>query len=82
MVVTIEDGLSPSPGRPRVVAEGPYFSPPWASRIVNRTYDITPDGRRLLMVKSGNPDELQSPRELHVVFNWFEELERLVPTEN
>ena len=83
MVVTIEDGLSPNPGRPRVVAEGPYFSPPWASRIVNRTYDITPDGRRLLMVKpGGNPDELQSPTELHVVFNWFEELKQLVPTEN
>jgi len=64
------------------VAEGPYFSPPWESGIVNRTYDITPDGEHLLMVKPvGDTEPLSSPSELHVVFNWFAELERLVPTE-
>jgi hypothetical protein len=52
------------------------------SGIVNRTYDITPDGERLLMVKPvGETEQLSSPTELHVVFNGFAELERLVPTE-
>ena len=82
VAVTIEDGPSPSPGRPRVVAEGPYFSPPWESGIRNRTYDITPDGARLLMVKAiGGVDRVQSPTELHLVFNWFEELTQRVPVD-
>ena len=81
VAVTIEEGPSPSPGRPRVVAEGPYFAPPWESGIRNRTYDITPDGGRFLMVKPiGEVDRGQSPTELHLVFNWFDELQRLVPT--
>ncbi len=42
-----------------------------------RTYDISPDGTRFLMIK-----EDASPAELILVQNWFEELERLVPTEN
>jgi hypothetical protein len=41
-----------------------------------RTYDITPDGRRFVMVKEMNPP----PRRIAVVLNWFEELKRLVPS--
>ena len=82
MAVTIEDGPSPSPGRPRVVAEGPFFSPPWESGIRNRTYDIAPDGARLLMVKATEGvDRVQSPTELHLVQNWFEELTQRVPVD-
>ncbi len=63
------------------MAEGPYFAPPWESGIRNRTYDITPDGGRFLMVKpSGGLDQVQPPTELHLVFNWFDELQRLVPS--
>ena len=82
MVVTIADEASPDPGRPRVVAEGPYFSPPFDSGIANRTYDITPDGQHFLMVKPvGSNEQLVSQTELHVVFNWFEELKQLAPTD-
>ena len=40
-----------------------------------RNYDVSRDGERFLFV---GRDE--SPKDLHVVLNWFEELERLVPT--
>ena len=40
-----------------------------------RTYDITPDGQRFVMVKEMNPP----PRRIAVVLNWFEELKRLAP---
>ncbi len=42
-----------------------------------RQFDITPDGKRFLMIRwSGDVDA----REIHVVLNWTEELKRLVPT--
>ena len=41
-------------------------------------YDISPDGKRFVMGKM-HTEELT---ELHVVLNWFEELNRLVPTDN
>ncbi len=41
------------------------------------TYDVGPDGQ-FVMAKPSGGDE--SGRQLVVVLNWFEELERLVPT--
>ncbi len=52
--------------KPRVLFEGLYRG----------TFDISPDGQRFLMVKEVE----QSP--IHVVLNWFEELERLVPLDD
>ena len=55
-------------------------------RFVNfvsyRDYDITPDGEKLLMVFPESVGETSStpPQRIHVVLNWFNELERLVPT--
>jgi len=44
-----------------------------------RNYDLSPDGRRFLMIKDHATPE-QSAGVLIVVENWFEELKRLVPT--
>ncbi len=41
-------------------------------------YDISPAGDRFIMIRSDS----NAPREIHVVLNWFEELRRLVPTED
>lgn len=41
-------------------------------------YDITPDGRRFVMIDQETPPP---QTEVYVVLNWFEELNRLVPTE-
>jgi serine/threonine-protein kinase len=45
-----------------------------------RTYDISPDGQRFLMIKlGGGPGQTAAPPNLIVVQNWTEELKRLVP---
>ncbi|MCI0423329.1 MAG: hypothetical protein L0387_09395 [Acidobacteria bacterium] len=41
-------------------------------------YDVTPDGQRFIMLKSG--DKPASAAQINVVLNWFEELKRRVPT--
>ena len=56
---------------PELVFEGSYW-------LATRGYDVAPDGERFLMLKL-NTD---AQREIHVVLNWFDELERLVPTDN
>jgi hypothetical protein len=43
-------------------------------------YDVSPDGRRFLMIKEARPaGEAPPPPQLVVVQNRFEELKRLVP---
>jgi serine/threonine-protein kinase len=59
---------------PRKVFEGPYAT---LTRASGRTYDVSPDGRRFLVVK---PPANQPKSQIVVVQNWFEELRRLVPT--
>jgi hypothetical protein len=47
----------------------------WSSR----NYDITPDGKRFIMVIKG---EQRTAMQINMVLDWFEELKRLVPTGN
>jgi serine/threonine-protein kinase len=58
---------------PVVLFTGNYY------RARDRNYDISPDGRRFLMLKEVG--QSSDPDTLVVVLNWFEELKRLVPTE-
>ena len=44
--------------------------------VFGTNYDVSADGERFLMVVSG-----ATSTQLHVVLNWFNELERLVPVE-
>ena len=43
-----------------------------------RTYDVSHDGRRFLMIKAG-PATATTVSPVVVVLNWFEELKRAVP---
>ena len=45
-----------------------------------RTFDISPDGQRLLMMKDGSAEATAAPTSLIVVQHWAQELARLVPT--
>jgi len=45
---------------------------------IGRKYDVSPDGERFLVIKNGPSREQEA---FILVQNWFEELERLVPTE-
>jgi len=62
--------FSPSP--PRTLFEGHFEMHPRREGI----YDISPDGKRFLMVKSAGAEAGLS--QLHVVVNWFEELKARV----
>ena len=46
-----------------------------------RPYDVSPDGRRFLMIKEGDGGDKAAPTGLVVVEHWFEELKRLVPND-
>jgi Tol biopolymer transport system component len=59
-----------------LVKEGYVTNPIW----YGRTYDISPDGQRFLMVKDASADETAPPRSLIVVQNWVDELKQRVPT--
>ena len=58
---------------PTELLEGPYYR----STTGPHAYDVSDDGR-FLMVK---PEPESPPIQLDIILNWFEELERLVPTE-
>jgi Tol biopolymer transport system component len=61
-------------GRPAKVVEGPYVTGGGTAR----TYDVSTDGRRFLMVKQTPAAQVAAPQ-IIVVQNWLEELKRLVP---
>ena len=62
-------------GVPELVFEGAYLHD---FQFGAPTYDVAPDGR-FLMIKPVTGEESERT-DLIVVLNWFEELERLVPT--
>ncbi|MGH9254765.1 MAG: protein kinase domain-containing protein, partial [Vicinamibacterales bacterium] len=77
MSVRVERGAMWAASTPTRLFEGPYFI--GGANFV-RTYDVSPDGRRFLMIKQGGGgSETAAPPSLIVVQNWFEELKRLVP---
>ena len=77
MSVSVEGGSTFRAGNPARLFEGRYSMPVTTS---GRTYDVSPDGQRFLMIKVGDgPDQTAAPPSIVVVQNWFEELKRLVP---
>jgi Tol biopolymer transport system component len=72
MAVPIRPGSTFSPGRSEVLFSGPYGVP-----VRGTQFDVSPDGKRFLMIKSATATP--SPR-IVVVQNWNEELKRLVDT--
>jgi serine/threonine protein kinase len=51
-----------------------------AGAAVGRTYDVSADGRRFLMIKPTSDSRSTDAAAFIVVENWFEELKRLVPS--
>jgi serine/threonine-protein kinase len=47
-----------------------------------RQYDVSPDGKRFLVLLPATPDERESrpTQQINIVLNWFEELKQRVPT--
>jgi hypothetical protein len=59
---------------PVKLLDGRYYV--GGSIYVGRTYDVSPDGRRFLMMKLDS----MTPTSIVVVLNWTEELKRLLPS--
>ncbi|MEE9264628.1 MAG: protein kinase [Vicinamibacteria bacterium] len=68
--ITTQSGFSA--GEPRLLFEGRF-----EHFERHPGYDVSLDGQRFLMIRT--PPE-SAPRRLNVILNWFEELERLAPT--
>jgi eukaryotic-like serine/threonine-protein kinase len=47
--------------------------------VAGRTYDVSADGQRFLMIKDAPPDLTSASLSVVVVLNWFEELKQRVP---
>jgi serine/threonine-protein kinase len=76
MRVGVSRGASWSATNPSIVVkEGYSTNPVWWGR----SYDVSPDGQRFLMIKEG-ASGAPPPASLVVVQHWVEELKRLVPT--
>lgn len=62
-------------GTPAKLLEPRYFG---TGSHPGRTYDISPDGQRFLMIKQCSSEQAV-PSQIVVVQHWFEELKRVVP---
>jgi hypothetical protein len=67
-------GTTFASGNPAPVLERAYYL-----QNLWRTYDVSPDGRRFLMIKEGADDAEARAPQLVIVLNWFEKLKRLAP---
>ncbi len=80
MSAPIERGTSFAAGTPAKVLEGPYFyGTAVAGDVAFRTYDVSPDGQRFLMIKLPESADQAATANLIVVQHFDEELRRLVP---
>ena len=78
MAVPVNAGATFSAGIAEKLFEGAYFATTARSQ---RTYDVSADAQRFLMIKEIVPQDASTPAApLIVVLNWFDELKRLVPT--
>ena len=86
MGVTVDMDAGPGfrHGTPELIFAGQYAGTSTAFVAQNRTYDISPDGQRFLMLKAGGAADADDPfaglTQIHVVTNWFQELKARVPT--
>jgi serine/threonine protein kinase len=76
MGVGVTRGLSWTATTPTLVVKEGYFTNlSWWGR----SYDVSSDGQRFLMIKEGGADGTAAPTSIIVVQHWVEELKRLVP---
>lgn len=73
--VQVQTGATFSAGKPMKVLNTAYYP-----GFGNRSYDVSPDGQRFLMIKESAVEQpAATPASFVVVLNWKEELNRLVP---
>ncbi len=81
--VQIQEDSNFTFGNPEVVfKETSFFGGFRGGGGLGRTYDVSPDGKRFLMIKEGNPAGETAPTQVILVQNWTDELKRLVPVDH
>ena len=76
MALSVETDPTCVSGNPNPLFERQYYEEATSAR----SYDVSPDGQRFLMIREGGSAEDRRNRtELIIVENWFEELKRLAP---
>ena len=82
MRVAIKPGSAWTASTPaHVIDATPYVLSGTSGSTPFRTYDVSLDGKRFLMMKNADPlSSTSTAARIIVVQNWFEELKRLVPT--
>jgi serine/threonine-protein kinase len=78
MGVPVEASPTFKPGTPIKLLEARYYA--GTAGGSGRTYDVSSDGKRFLMIKAPGTEAGAAPPALIVVQHWDEELKRLVPT--
>jgi serine/threonine-protein kinase len=78
MGVRVEPGTTWSASVPAIIL--PTMGTGVAPQYVGRTYDVSPDGQRFLLIREPiGPDGQAATPRIVLVQNWFQELQRLVP---
>ncbi len=80
MVVAVQTEPTFAAGNTELLFEGSY-----TVSGGGRDYDIAPEGQRFLMIREGresaeSDDPFAGLSRIHVVLNWFTELQARVPT--
>jgi len=69
MSVRLEPGPAFKAGTPRLLFEGRYAP---------SNFEVSPDGKRFLFIKTAGPETAAGQQQLHFVVEWFEEVRRRV----
>lgn len=78
--VPVQRGSTWAAGVPGKLVDGrPYYSGNLVTPNTLRSYDVSADGQRFLMIKNAETGPSASAARIIVVQNWFEELKRRVP---
>ena len=77
MVVSFIADPEPRVGKPVLQFKGEITN---AGKF-GRMYDISPDGKHFLMIKSEEVNPASASTQINVVLNWFEEIKKLVPAD-
>ena len=76
VIVALQTAPSLRVGAATKLFDTRYFQ----SEFYGRTYDVTPDGQRFLMIKENSAGDPNATPSVVVALDWVEELKRLVPT--
>jgi hypothetical protein len=77
--VGVDGGASWAATTPTQVVRQGYFTAGGVDVNVGRSYDISPDGKRFLMIKEIGSDQAAASPQIVFVQHFDEELKRLVP---